>query len=110
VVQEELSFSCKSDESTREVIRGIRLHFNKCVDLPVSVLGSLGGMMCETDLSTTHTPRNRPQVHQGAGRRPPRALAAGPGPQLLPRQGQCAVPCAWLDCLCLSLSPGLVMK
>ncbi len=29
VVQEELSFPCKSDESTREVIRGIRLHFNK---------------------------------------------------------------------------------
>lgn len=31
VIQEELSFPCKSDEATREVIRGIRLHFNKCV-------------------------------------------------------------------------------
>ena len=31
VIQESLSFPCKSDESTREIIRGIRLHFNKYV-------------------------------------------------------------------------------
>lgn len=29
VIQEELSFPCKSDEATREVIRGVRMHFNK---------------------------------------------------------------------------------
>lgn len=31
IIQEELSFPCKSDEATREVLRGIRLHFNKYI-------------------------------------------------------------------------------
>lgn len=31
VIQETLSFPCKSDESTREVLRGVRLHFHKYV-------------------------------------------------------------------------------
>lgn len=60
VIQEELSFPCKSDEATREVIRGIRLHFNKYVRWLVVwgwYRGGLGLSKCGRLLACVGVPR-----------------------------------------------------